>query len=145
MAADLMQLPAPALIVSTYSKAGQWHKSVQVFEQMQHQHCKTWTARVYQNIIDSLWRSGVCWAQWRAWQLSAVAARNWQYRFTVQQGQLQQPAGAGACGPCLPALALVSWPRRKWLGELVAQAEGNVATGGASWGPHAQLWPQQDT
>jgi len=111
-------------LISAYSKAGQWHKSVQTFEQMQQQHCKP-DSLVYQTIIDSLWQSGVCWAQARAWQLYTAAARNWQYRFTVQQGsctsQQELELVVPACSPGVGVLAL-----RKWLGDMVAQAESDI-------------------
>jgi pentatricopeptide repeat domain-containing protein 1 len=87
---------------------------------------------VYQTVIDSLWQTGVAWAQARAWQLYTAAARNWQYRFTVQAANNSSSGGGSGSGglgfsrdleyvvpaftPGVAVLAL-----RKWLSELAAQ------------------------
>jgi pentatricopeptide repeat domain-containing protein 1 len=118
-------------LINAYNRAGQWHKSLQAFEQMQQQNCKP-DSFVYQTVIDSLWQTGVAWAQARAWQLYTAAARNWQYRFTVQAANNSSSGGGSGSGglgfsrdleyvvpaftPGVAVLAL-----RKWLSELAAQ------------------------
>jgi pentatricopeptide repeat domain-containing protein 1 len=122
-------------LINAYNRAGQWHKSLQAFEQMQQQNCKP-DSFVYQTVIDSLWQTGVAWAQARAWQLYTAAARNWQYRFTVQAANNSSSGGSsGSLGlsrdleyvvpaftPGVAVLAL-----RKWLSELAAQLSNDAA------------------
>lgn len=110
-------------LISAYNKAGQWHKSVKAFEQMHQYNCKP-DSYVYQTIIDSLWNTGVAWAQARAWQLYVAAARNWQYRFTVQQANGSSPRELEYVVPAFtPGVAVLSL--RKWLADLVGQVESD--------------------
>lgn len=117
-------------LINAHNKAGHWHKALQAFEQMQQQNCKP-DSFVYQSIIDSLWRTGISWAQNRAWQLYAAAARNWQYRFTVQLSNNMNGRDieyvVPACSIGVAVLAL-----RKWLTDLVTQVEGDSTLLGMS-------------
>eukprot|EP00882_Tetradesmus_deserticola_P011250 GHRQ01011901.1.p1 GENE.GHRQ01011901.1~~GHRQ01011901.1.p1 ORF type:complete len:586 (+),score=234.04 GHRQ01011901.1:180-1937(+) len=115
-----------AALINAYHRAGQWHKCLQAFEQMQQQNCKP-DSFVYQTVIDSLWQTGVAWAQARAWQLYGTAARNWQYRFTVQAANSGSSGGGFGASRDLeyivpaftPGVAVLAL--RKWLLEVVAQ------------------------
>uniref|UniRef100_A0A383VDG4 PROP1-like PPR domain-containing protein n=1 Tax=Tetradesmus obliquus TaxID=3088 RepID=A0A383VDG4_TETOB len=131
-------------LINAYNRAGQWHKSLQAFEQMQTQNCKP-DSFVYQTVIDSLWQTGVAWAQARAWQLYTAAARNWQYRFTVQAASNSSSGGGlggGSSGLGLsrdleyvvpaftPGVAVLAL--RKWLSELVAQLSSDGGSSSSS-------------
>lgn len=118
-------------LISAYSRSGQWHSAVRTFEQMQQHNCKP-DSHVFQTVIDCLWQTGVAWAQARAWQLYVSAARNWQFRFTLQQanssssspGELEYVVPAITPGVGLLAL-------RKWVGDLVGQVESDSVLLGA--------------
>lgn len=117
-------------LISAYNKSGQWHKAVKAFEQMQQHNCKP-DSQVYQTVIDSLWGTGVVWAQVRAWQLYMAAGRNWQYRFTVQQSNSSNPSDLEYVVPCTtPGVAVLAV--RKWLADLVGQVESDSTLLGAS-------------
>lgn len=117
-------------LINAYNKAGQWHKAVQAFEQMQQQNCKP-DSYVYQTVIDSLWQTGVAWAQARASQLYAAAARNWQYRFTVQQASSNNGRELEYVVPALtPGVAVLAL--RKWLADMLSQLETDGALLGMS-------------
>jgi pentatricopeptide repeat domain-containing protein 1 len=118
-------------LISAYHKYGQWHKALRAFEQMQQQHnCKP-DSYVYQTVIDSLWETGIAWAQLRAWQLYSMAARNWQYRFTVQQANSSNPTEIEYVVPAFtPGVAVLAL--RKWVGDLVGQVESDSTLLGAT-------------
>ena len=117
-------------LICAYNKSGQWHKAVKAFEQMQQHNCKP-DSYVYQTVIDSLWNTGAAWAQARAWQLYAAAARNWQYRFTVQQANSSNPSELEYVVPAItPGVAVLAL--RKWLGDLVGQVESDSTLLGAT-------------
>jgi pentatricopeptide repeat domain-containing protein 1 len=117
-------------LISAYNRSGQWHSAVRTFEQMQQHNCKP-DSYVYQTVIDCLWNTGVAWAQARAWQLYVTAARNWQFRFTVQQANSSSSPGeleyvVPAITPGVGVLA-----QRKWVGDLVGQVESDSVLLGA--------------
>lgn len=117
-------------LISAYNKSGQWHRAARAFEQMQQHNCKP-DSYVYQSIIDSLWGTGIAWAQARAWQLYVTAARNWQYRFTVQQASSSNPRELEYVVPAYtPGVAVLSL--RKWMCDLVGQVESDSTLLGAT-------------
>lgn len=117
-------------LINAYNKAGHWRKALQAFEQMQQQNCKP-DSFVYQTIIDSLWQTGVSWAHNRAWQLYASAARNWQYRFTVQLASNSSSRDLEYTVPAFsPGVAVLAL--RKWLADLIAQLESDSTLLGLS-------------
>ncbi|PNW74754.1 hypothetical protein CHLRE_12g511400v5 [Chlamydomonas reinhardtii] len=67
-------------LISAYERGGQWQKALQAFGKMCMQGCKP-DAIVYNAIIDTLWETGIIWAQGRALQLFLTA---------VQQGHFRQ-------------------------------------------------------
>lgn len=76
-------------LISAFERGGQWQKALQAFTKMCMQGCKP-DAIVYNAIIDTLWETGIIWAQSRALQLFLGA---------VQQGHFRQeplmPMGPG--------------------------------------------------
>ena len=70
-------------LISSYERGGQWQKALQAFHKMCLQGCKP-DAIVYNAIIDTLWETGVIWAQNKAFQLFVSA---------LQQGQFMQVGG----------------------------------------------------
>lgn len=117
-------------LINAYNKAGHWRKALQAFEQMQQQNCKP-DSFVYQTVIDSLWQTGVSWAHNRAWQLYASAARNWQYRFTVQLASKSSSRDLEYMVPAFsPGVAILAL--RKWLADLIAQLESDSTLLGLS-------------
>lgn len=118
-------------LISAYNKSGQWHKAARAFEQMQQQHnCKP-DSHVYQTVIDSLWGTGVAWAQLRAWQLYVNASRLWQYRFTVQPTNTSNTKVLEYVVPGFTAGVAVL-ALRKWLADLVGQVENDSTLLGAT-------------
>jgi pentatricopeptide repeat domain-containing protein 1 len=109
---------------------------VQAFEQMQQANCRP-DSCVYQHVIDVLWSTGIAWAQARAAQLYAMAARSFRRRFAVQaDSSASSSRGAGcrecvmpACLPGVGVLALHSW-----LVDLAAQVQHD---------PSNLLWASQ--
>ncbi|EFJ50581.1 hypothetical protein VOLCADRAFT_116752, partial [Volvox carteri f. nagariensis] len=67
-------------LISAYERGGQWQKALQAFHKMCVQGCKP-DAIVYNAIIDTLWETGIIWAQGKALQLFMTA---------VQQGHFHQ-------------------------------------------------------
>ena len=67
-------------LITAFDRGGQWHLALQAFEQMCAQGCKP-DAIVYNAIIDTLWETGVCWAQRTALRL---------FRTAVSQGHFRQ-------------------------------------------------------
>ncbi|KXZ56011.1 hypothetical protein GPECTOR_2g1563 [Gonium pectorale] len=67
-------------LISAYERGGQWQKALQAFHKMCVQGCKP-DAIVYNAIIDTLWETGIIWAQSKALQLFLKA---------VQQGHFRQ-------------------------------------------------------
>lgn len=117
-------------LISAYKKSGQWHRAIRAFEQMQQHNCKP-DSYVYQTVIDSLWNTGISWAQLRAWQLYMSAARNWQYRFTVQQANSSNPHELEYVVPAVtPGVAVLAL--RKWVADLVCQVESDSTLLGAT-------------
>ena len=49
-------------LISAFEKGGQWPLALGAYEQMRRQRCKP-DAIVYNAIIDTLWETGVIWAQ----------------------------------------------------------------------------------
>jgi pentatricopeptide repeat protein len=49
-------------LISSFEKGGQWRRALGAYEQMRLQRCKP-DAIVYNAIIDTLWETGVIWAQ----------------------------------------------------------------------------------
>ncbi len=79
-------------LISAYERGGQWQKALQAFHKMCLQGCKP-DAIVYNAIIDTLWETGIIWAQSKALQLFLKA---------VQQGHFRQEqlvAGPRRPGP----------------------------------------------
>ncbi len=79
-------------LIGAYERGGQWRSVVKTFDAMQAQGCKP-DSFVHQTLVDVLWCTGVVWAQARALALYNNAARNWPYRFCVQQVGHMQAAG----------------------------------------------------
>lgn len=67
-------------LISAFERGGQWQLALQAFHKMCVQGCKP-DAIVYNAIIDTLWETGVIWAQTKALELFYSA---------VQQGQFRQ-------------------------------------------------------
>ena len=67
-------------LISAYERGGQWQKALQAFHKMCVQGCKP-DAIVYNAIIDTLWETGIIWAQGKALQLFLTG---------VQQGHFRQ-------------------------------------------------------
>ncbi|GIL47655.1 hypothetical protein Vafri_4418 [Volvox africanus] len=67
-------------LISAYERGGQWQKALKAFHKMCVQGCKP-DAIVYNAIIDTLWETGIIWAQGKALQLFMTA---------VQQGHFRQ-------------------------------------------------------
>lgn len=67
-------------LISAFERGGQWQFALQAFHKMCVQGCKP-DAIVYNAIIDTLWETGIIWAQTKALELFYSA---------VQQGQFRQ-------------------------------------------------------
>lgn len=117
-------------LIGTYSKSGQWRKVAAMFEQVQQQHCKL-DSYVYQMVIDSLWCTGVRWAQARALQLFNTASRIWQHRLTVQQDVSSSSVDLEYVLPA-STLGVTVLSLRRWLLDMSSQAESSKTLFGAS-------------
>lgn len=52
-------------LISAYEKGGQWERALTAYEHMRVQRCKP-DSIVFNAIIDTLWETGVIWAQRKA-------------------------------------------------------------------------------
>lgn len=80
-------------LISAYERGGQWQKALGAFHKMCLQGCKP-DAIVYNAIIDTLWETGIIWAQARALQLYLTAVGQGHFR----QEPLARKAGGQPCG-----------------------------------------------
>ncbi len=58
-------------LISSYEKGGQWRRALGAYEQMRLQRCKP-DAIVFNAIIDTLWETGVIWAQRKVQCLTSI-------------------------------------------------------------------------
>jgi pentatricopeptide repeat domain-containing protein 1 len=96
-------------LISAFERAGQWQMALRAFQQMCIQGCRP-DAIVYNAIIDTLWETGVSWAQQKALQLFQTAVKQLHFQ--------QQPISCkGSCAEInlhamtagVAMLSLYSW------------------------------------
>jgi pentatricopeptide repeat domain-containing protein 1 len=108
-------------LLAAYRHGDQWRAVVKTFDQMLALGCKP-DSHVYLNVVDLLWSTGVAWAQARALQVYGVAARQWPYRFTVQQSTPDEATLELTVPGSTPAVAAISL--HKYLLGLRMELEG---------------------
>ncbi len=59
-------------LISAFEKGGQWRRALGAYEQMRLQRCKP-DAIVFNAIIDTLWETGVIWAQRKVWRMCKIS------------------------------------------------------------------------
>jgi pentatricopeptide repeat domain-containing protein 1 len=108
-------------LLAAYRRGDQWRAVVKTFDQMLALGCKP-DSHVYLNVVDLLWSTGVAWAQARALEVYGVAARQWPYRFTVQQSTPDTATVELNVPGSTPAIAAISL--HKYLLGLRMELEG---------------------
>jgi len=96
-------------LISAFERGGQWQKALQAFHKMCVQGCKP-DAIVYNAIIDTLWETGVVWAQSKALQLFVSALQQGQFRqepIVRKAGRVQLNLHAMTAGVAM--LSLYCW------------------------------------
>lgn len=98
-------------LISAFERGGQWQKALQAFHKMCVQGCKP-DVIVYNAIIDTMWETGIAWAQSKALQLYSTAVQQGHFRHEPiigKSGRVELNLHAMTAGVAM--LSLYTWMR----------------------------------
>eukprot|EP00210_Caulerpa_lentillifera_P008588 g8192.t1 len=95
-------------LISANERGGQWLRALHAYDQMLHQGCNP-DAIVYNAIIDTLWETGVIWAQRKALEIFKAAKQQGHFQQQLVQNGVPVEVNLHALTAGVAVLSLYNW------------------------------------